>query len=255
MACLTTDPRSEEDRQIREAASREIEMGKAAVTYITGKYGIVRNETATSYLNKFLQSLALYTQRQEILYRCGILATERINAYALPGGYIFITLGTLKRIENPGTLAGILAHELGHLNLRHPMNKVTVEVNPGQVQTLQELLSGSRRVITDNMDLICQKIEKRLFVDGYLPEDEYDADKYAVELLEVLNINASDYMHYFERLDKAGETRLAELYRTHPPLKDRAEYLEMLAGLNPEVLYKTEQFREFKIIIDGINLE
>ena len=122
-SCTTTEDveLTVEQEKILEFAEKEIEVGRAVFAKLAGKYGIVRNEAATKYLNKLGKSLALYTERQELEYFFAILNTEEINGYALPGGYILITLGALKQIKEPGALAGILAHELGHaLGLGHP---------------------------------------------------------------------------------------------------------------------------------------
>ena len=90
----------------RETVQKEIEVGRAALSKIAGTYGILRDDDATAYLNKFLQSLALYTERQELEYFAGILETDQVNAYSLPGGYVLVTLGALKTLDSPGALAG-----------------------------------------------------------------------------------------------------------------------------------------------------
>lgn len=232
---------------------KEMEVGEAALAKIAGRYGVVRHEEATEYLNKMLQSLALVVERQELDYVGGILATEQVNAFALPGGIILVNLGTLKQIENPSELAGILAHELGHINKKHILDSVSIEVERSFAETLARLLSGSRQVITSAMGQINQKIEERLFLEGYAADDEYEADAYAVTLLESLGLSADPYLEYLRRLESRRTAEYMEnLDATHPPLSERIERVESLRTTGLRVLPNTPEFEQFKATIDSM---
>ena len=97
----STPQESKSSQELAAEVAKENEVGEAAFAKLAGQYGIVRDESATAYLNKYLQSLALYVERQELTYRAAILDTEQVNAFALPGGYILGTLGTLQQVESP----------------------------------------------------------------------------------------------------------------------------------------------------------
>ncbi len=244
-ACATSADEAEQEAV--ERVKKEYEVGRAAFAKLAGKYGVVRDEEATIYLNKLLKSLGLFVERQEIEYSVAILATKEVNAYALPGGFIFVTAGLVKQIEEPGELAGILAHELGHLNMMHILENVEIQVEYSFLETLARLLSGSRQVITNAIGQINDKIEERLFIEGYANDDEYEADAYAVNLLQSLNISAEPYYDYLRRLmEEADEDEMAALDRTHPPLTERlARITPILREDGPEPLEETTEFRKF----------
>jgi len=209
LGCATTGvPSGTADEA--QAIRQEIEVGKAALAKISGAYGVIHDREATAYLTSYLQSLALYAERQGLTYRCVILASEQVNAYSLPGGYVAITLGALRQIQQPGELAGILAHELGHINKRHILNHVKIQVRKDFLETLGRIIAGSRLVITGSIDQINEKIAERLFLEGYGSEQEYEADLYAVDLLQSLGLEASSYASFLTRLEgEAGQGKNA----------------------------------------------
>lgn len=254
--CATTDETGSVQTETAERVEKEMEIGEAAFAKLAGKYGVVMEEDPTVYLNKYLKSLALSVERQELIYSIAILNTEQVNAYSLPGGYMFISLGMLQEIENPGALAGILAHELGHMNEEHILEHVTIEVNYSFFETLARLLSGSRQVITNAMNQINEKIEERLFIEGYARDEEYEADIYAARMLQALGIGIQSYIGYLKDLQDSPEAvSLENLDKTHPPLSERIRRLEELAVQELPELNPTERFRKFKETIDSIKVE
>ncbi|MFP4384417.1 MAG: M48 family metallopeptidase [Spirochaetia bacterium] len=254
--CATTDKTDSAQAETAERVEKEMEIGEAAFAKLAGKYGVVMEEEPTVYLNKYLKSLALSVERQELIYSIAVLNTEQVNAYSLPGGYMFISLGMLQEIENPGALAGILAHELGHMNKDHILEHVTIQVNYSFFETLARLLSGSRQVITNAMNQINEKIEERLFIEGYARDEEYEADAYAARMLQALGIGIQSYIGYLKDLQDSPETAsLENLDKTHPPLSERIRRLEELAVSELPELKATERFRKFKETIDSIKVE
>jgi beta-barrel assembly-enhancing protease len=254
--CATTGSSEPGEEETVERVQKEMEVGEAAFAKLAGKYGVILEDEPTIYLNKFLKSLALSVERQELIYSIAILNTEQVNAYSLPGGYMFISLGMLKAVESPGALAGILAHELGHMNENHILEHVTIEVNYSFFETLARLLSGSRQVITNAMNQINQKIEERLFIEGYARNEEYEADAYAARMLQALGIGINSYIDYLEHLQESPENvSLENLDKTHPPLAERIKKLKELAVSRLPELKPTDRFRMFKKTIDIIKVE
>lgn len=228
--------------------AKEVEVGEAAFAKLAGQFGVVRDAEATEYLNKYLQSLAFFVERQELTYHAAILDTEQINAYALPGGYIFVTLGTLQRVESPGELAGILAHELGHVQYKHILDNVNIEVEYSAVETLARVLAGGRQIVNTAMAQINDAIEERLFLEGYNVEDEYEADAYAVNYLEGLGISADPYHQFLVRLSEDSSDAMENLGATHPPLRERLQRIDELRSTDAALqqLEATDEFREFR---------
>ena len=245
-ACASQPAISTTPAEDPETVQKEIEVGKASLAKISGKYGIVRDQEATIYLNKYLKSLALYAERQGLVYSSLILANDQVNAYSLPGGYVLVTLGALKGIQGPGELAGILAHELGHINKKHILNHVKIEVRYSAFETLARVLAGSRQIITDSVNQINEKIEERLFLEGYAQAEEFEADAYALRLLQSLGMSAEPFLRYLTRLEGVdGQASMENLDKTHPPLAKRIEAMRALLrpGLAEPVV--TKEFTGF----------
>jgi predicted Zn-dependent protease len=97
----------------------ELEIGKQAAAVLTGSAPLLENKSLQQYINKVGYWLTLHTERPALSWRFGILNTESINAFATPGGYVFITLGLLNELQDEAELAGVLAHEIAHVLRRH----------------------------------------------------------------------------------------------------------------------------------------
>ncbi|MBP7551930.1 MAG: M48 family metalloprotease [Spirochaetes bacterium] len=240
---------NEVEKQL-EVAEKEKEVGRAAFAKIAGKYGVLKNEEATSYLNKLGKSLALYTERQEIEYFFAILNTDQINAYSLPGGYILISKGTINSIDNQSALLGVLAHELGHINKKHILKRVKVEVRYNFFEMLARIISGPRQVITNIANQISDQIEEELFIKGLDSEDEFEADRYALDLLQSLNINARAYIDYLASLSNYPDVKALEnLDATHPKTEERIKNMEEYIIPDIDKLNDSENFLKFKSLV------
>ena len=226
--CATqASPKASPSELRADEVRKEMEVGEAALARIAGERGVVRDEESTVYLTTFLRSLALFSSRQELTYHAAILDEDAPTAYSLPGGYVLVSKGLLRSVQSPGALAGVLAHELGHVDMRHVLENVTIQVSMSPLETLARFLAGSRQVITGAIDQVNDKIEERLFIEGFAASDEYAADAYALRLLQALGLSAEDYVSYLKSLEaREGEVELEALDRTHPPLARRVEALE-----------------------------
>jgi predicted Zn-dependent protease len=248
VSCATTKGSviTEEQKQTLEIAEKEKEIGDAAFAKLAGKYGVLRDEALTAYLNKFGKSIALYCERQEFDYFFAILDTDTVNAYSLPGGYVLITKGALKALQTPGELAGVIAHELGHINKFHITNNVKIETKMNFFEILARFIAGPRQVISTMAAQVSDKIEEKLFIEGFDSDTEFEADEYAGQMLLSLDINTSDYIAYLQRLEaNTDDESMQELDRTHPPMSERLAKLEAFRSDDVRVLPVSENFSNF----------
>ena len=248
VSCATTKGSviTEEQKQTLEIAEKEKEIGDAAFAKLAGKYGVLRDEALTAYLNKFGKSIALYCERQEFDYFFAILDTDTVNAYSLPGGYVLITKGALKALQTPGELAGVIAHELGHINKFHITNNVKIETKMNFFEILARFIAGPRQMISTMAAQVSDKIEEKLFIEGFDSDTEFEADEYAGQMLLSLDINTSDYIVYLQRLEaNTDDESMQELDRTHPPMSERLAKLEAFRSDDVRVLPVSENFSNF----------
>jgi predicted Zn-dependent protease len=259
--CASAPVERASSSELAAQVAKEQEVGDAAFAKLAGTYGLVTDDEATAYLNKYLQSLALYTERQELTYRAAILDTDQVNAYALPGGYVLVTLGTLHRMESPGELAGVLAHELGHIRHKHILDNVNIEVEYSAIESLARVIAGGRQLVNAAMAQVNDAIEERLFYEGYQAEDEYEADAYAVLMLGSIGISAREYRSFLSRLEEesAGTDALENLAATHPPLSERLsridERMEEVNDPSLPSLVATDSFDQFLARVSRIEVQ
>ena len=113
-------------------------------------------------------------------------------------------------------------------------------------EILARFIAGPRQVVSTMAAQVSEKIEERLFIEGFAADTEFEADEYAGELLLSLNVNIDDYIAYLQRLDaKKGDASLQELDKTHPPMNERLAKLEVFKSSDVRTLPVSENFNNF----------
>ena len=124
ISCTTGDNVRKREAEQRQLVTQELLSGRLLSKEILSRYKIYNNSKASLYVNKVGRGVALFAGRDELTYYFAILDSDTINAFAAPGGYIFITKGSIMAMENEAELAAVLAHEIGHVNNRHIMRQI-----------------------------------------------------------------------------------------------------------------------------------
>lgn len=217
--------------------SEEVRFGREVAARMLGRYGLSTNDPLNRYVNLVGQSLARGTNRPELTYHFGVLNTADINAYAAPGGYIFVTRGALEKMQDEAELAGVLAHELVHVNEKHVVRELGIRATEGSaVSGLARLIGGGSETARIAFSQAVDKAIDMLFTTGYKREDEVQADKGAVAICAVAGYDPSALVRYFERIGAAKGASTAVLDKTHPDYDARIALLrETMAkdGIDP----------------------
>lgn len=197
-----------------------------------------------AYLSKVGRNLASYSPRPEIVWTFGVLDSPTVNAFSAPGGYVFVTTGLLKLIDNEAQLAGVLGHEIGHISGRHALKGYSlVKYKQCDLATVGgymlskglDMAPEFRRAAAyakffsgGNFDLDSQDMAAGLissladgFIDDFVTKglgtpDELEADKYAIELMTFAGYDAGEYEVFLKKLPAAADDH-------HPPMADRAK--------------------------------
>lgn len=201
------------------------------------------------YVNMVGKNLAAASARPTLAWTFGVIEDESVNAYSAPGGYVLITKGLLQAVENEAQLAGVIAHEIGHITERHALNLYRdVKVNQcqaamaasvaGDMVELQasfgplldsavgylELDKMTGKAVAKFADSVIEKITSA----GYAHNDEYAADRIALELAIAAGYNPYEYVKFLGKLPEGG------LWAHHPKNADRQRSLERwLNGVKP----------------------
>ena len=202
---------------------REINFGRSVSAKILGKYPILRNEQKVRYISQIGTGISAQLGRPELRYYFGILDTDEINAFAAPGGYIFVTKGALKLMRNEAQLAGVLAHELAHIDQKHIVRKLKLQSTDRSVTSgIAQVLGGASLSAKIALERLNDLAFKMLMEEGLSKEDEADADQKALEMLMSTGYDLQSYLDYLLSLKPYLEQGQAKvLSKTHPTIEFR----------------------------------
>jgi predicted Zn-dependent protease len=111
--------------------SSEIAEGAKGHQQVLQEYGVYNNPAVQSYVNALGQRLAAQSHRKQLQWHFTVLDTPTINAFALPGGYVYVTRGIMAYMDSEADLAGVIGHEIGHVTARHGAQRATSQQNAG----------------------------------------------------------------------------------------------------------------------------
>ena len=103
----------------------ELEMGRAYNSQVLQSYPVYDDSRIQNYVQSIGESLAKTSHRTNLIYRFTVLDSPEVNAFALPGGYIFINRGLMAYLSNEEELAAVLGHEIGHVTARHSVRQIS----------------------------------------------------------------------------------------------------------------------------------
>ena len=122
--------------------NQEIQMGREYNAQILKQYPVYQDQSLQEYVQSIGESLALKSHRPELVYRFTVLDSPDINAFALPGGYIYINRGLMSYLSSEEELAAVLGHEIGHVTARHSVRQYSQAQLMGILSTAVEINSG-----------------------------------------------------------------------------------------------------------------
>ena len=114
-----TNPVTGKKQVVLMSESQEIAMGKEADPQIIAQYGLYENKALQDFITEKGKQMAAISHRPGLDYQFRILDSDIINAFAVPGGYVYFTRGIMAHFNNEAEFAGVLGHEIGHIAARH----------------------------------------------------------------------------------------------------------------------------------------
>ena len=210
-------------------------------------FKVCENEKAVSYVRKVGHTVAMQSERQDVAYHFEVLDTDVVNAFAAPGGYIFVTRGLLESVKTEGELAGVLGHEVGHVAGKHIVNQIQTGK---MVQTgLKE--AGSFTPGSRFLEDLAKDILTRLIDRGLDHKSEYDADERGVGYAYAAGYRPDGLKAFLATLQPIvanSEAKTSWLARTHPPIQDRIQRVEQLmAQKKMEIEGRPDNFERYQV--------
>ena len=207
----------------------ETDLGEQFANEIEKNLDINDDTDLNAYIQELGQLLVNHSRRRNITYTFKIVNSEEINAFAIPGGYVYINVGLLRMSENESELAGVIAHEIGHVVERHGMKQLTKQMG---------LVMISQLIFGEDPDKV-QEVISQIILSGvlmkYSRDAERGADRNAVEITYAAELNPYGMVKFFEKLqrqksrnDSQISAQIQKLTSSHPLTSERISNVKKL---------------------------
>jgi predicted Zn-dependent protease len=208
--------------------SQEVAMGREADPEIVAEYGLYDNPELSEYVSSIGQGLAAKSQRSNLAYTFRVLDSPVVNAFALPGGFVYVTRGILAHFNSEDQLAGVVGHEIGHVVARHSAEQMSRQQLAGLGLGLGAMLSDTFREYAEVVGFGAQ-----LMLLKYSRAQESESDMLGVEYSTKVGYDADEMAAFFRTLRRMGEESgggLPSFLSTHPDPGDRESRVHSLAA-------------------------
>ena len=221
----------------------EIEFGRSVAARILARYPLHGNEQTQRYVSLVGHTLLSASARPELTYHFAVLDTEVVNAYAAPGGYIFITRGALDLMADEAELAAALAHEIAHVELKHIVKAMSIgSGDAGMSVILSSIADPLRTVFDESID----QAMAILFQKGLDQVDELSSDQYAVSLLALSGYDTRALEEYFVKIQNQGN-KSQSISNTHPSFELRLSALrERMTAISQNLINRARMAERFR---------
>ncbi|MEX2364257.1 MAG: M48 family metalloprotease, partial [Balneolaceae bacterium] len=262
---LQVNPVSGNKRAFGYSWEQEKQIGAEADQEITAQFGLYENEELTNYVDQLGQELlevshlrreGVDEQFQNTEFTFRVLNSPVVNAFALPGGYVYVTRGLLSHLNNEAQLAVVLGHEIGHVAARHASQRAA-EQQFGQLAIIGGALLGQSVGLDGGNILQLSSQTAQLLFLKYGRDDERESDELGVEYSAMKNYEAAEGAAFFtslKRISEEGGGGIPTLLSTHPDPGEREQTIPRLAKAWEEEGYEQTILdkEEFMSMIEGI---
>ncbi|MDH3217909.1 MAG: M48 family metalloprotease [Gammaproteobacteria bacterium] len=237
----------------------EIDQGRRYHGEIIATYGVYDDARLQQYVNRIGQELASKSHRSHLKFTFTVLDSPDINAFALPGGYVYITRGIMAYLASEAELAGVLGHEIGHVTARHSVRQQSGQIASGILSILITAATGSQ-----SLGNLSNQLGTGL-IRGYGREHELEADRLGAEYLHKSGYNPETMLdvvgvlkdqEIYERALAARENREPNIYHgvfsTHPRNDDRLQTVVRAAKNLSRQSYRDGNQDAYYDMIDGL---
>jgi MAF protein len=209
------------------STDKEVQMGRAIAKEVEKEYKFAEDPLLEERVERIGKKIAAVADRKEISYNFKVLDVDEINAVSLPGGYVYIFKGLLDKVESDDELAGILAHEIGHIVARHSIKKLQAFQGYSILRVLVAVAPAGGEV-GGAADAAFTEL-----LLGYAREDELLADQLGARYAKLAGYDPYDMLKFLKRLqdiDKRKPLQPKSYFKTHPYVPDRIRVVKQELG-------------------------
>lgn len=202
------------------STQQEQQLGADYASQINAQLPIVNDAQINAYINDLGRQIAAAGHRR-IPYRFYIVNAEQVNAFAVPGGYIYVNRGLIEATDNMSELAGVLAHEIGHVEERHSVEQMSRVQSANLGLNLAYILLGRA---PSGLEQAAIGVGGNLVLSKYSRSAEDEADAVAIPMLMGAGINPRGLLTFFDELlaqQRRSPSSVETWFSTHPTTQDR----------------------------------
>lgn len=206
----------------------EIALGREITGNLLGAAPLVKDDALQAYVNKVGRWVASQSDRPNLPWHFGVIESNDMNAFAAPGGYVLITKGLYQKLQNEAQLAGVLAHEIGHVTKKHHLRVIQKQ----QLLNIGAQLLGDR--VGKNNQLVSDVIGSgaEISARGLDKSAEYEADRLGITYATRAGYEPLGLAEVLQMLDQSNpnDDNVALLFKTHPLPEKRISALNESIG-------------------------
>ena len=265
---LITDSQAESITKSSKAVSRSFEdftpeqeyyIGRTVGAVIVNKYKPYRNKRANAYINLVGQTLAQASDMPDTFngYHFLILDSDEVNAFAAPGGLIFITRGLLRCCRSEDAVAAVLAHEIGHVEHKHGLqaikkSRITSALITIGTESVKNFGDKELANLTKTFEDSISDITTTLINNGYSRSFERQADLSAVIILKRVGYNPEGLVDMLKVMEKKLKPGGLDFAKTHPSPESRIAYIQKHIGTYVKVREPQARAKRFLTALRNI---
>lgn len=218
----------------------EIKLGGDLAGMILGAAPLVQDQAEQRYVNRLGTWLALHSERPNLPWKFGIIDNGGYNAFSMPGGYVLITRGLFERMRNESELAGVLAHEIGHVVRKHQLQVLNASMRNEALGELKGYFSVPGGALANEFTAKLLAAGKDLYTKGLDKEDEFEADRMGVVIAARAGYSPYGLVGVIQTLSaKQDDADYALENRTHPLPVERLDQLNGAMGTRFDAITNT----------------
>lgn len=238
------------------STQQELEMGETYSAQINRQLKFVQDAEVVRYINLLGDSIARVADDRSLDWHFYVVDSREVNAFAVPGGYVYVNRGLIERTTKMSQLAGVLAHEIGHVTMRHSVKQMQAAQRANAGLTLACILTSVCEYGATN---VAVQVGGGALFAKFSRDDESEADRVGIRYLVRAGISPRGVPEMFRILLKERESRPSgpeAWFRTHPLEEDRvrgseAEIARISAAQLRGLREDSERFQQFKRRVIG----
>jgi predicted Zn-dependent protease len=226
---------------------KEVAMGRQLAADVDRQGKFVDDPVVSEYINRVGQNLALHSDAK-IPFTIKVLDSDDVNAFALPGGFLYVNKGAILAADSEAELAGVMAHEIAHVAARHGVEQASKATLANYAMIPLIFMTGGLGYIAYQ----AAQIGVPLTFLKFSRNVETEADKLGAQYLWSAGYDPNNFLSFFEKLEKKEKRKpgtLSKLFGTHPPTPDRIVKVHDLLARFPdrdEYTVSTSEFNRVK---------